>query len=235
MKNNKESILIVLPCLESIAKFASYSAELAQISDDMNVIDSSFRHILKSKLQVKVILVAGPGKKDVVEFVKKKYSEMLDLEVISLNTPVTSIFSTLTSLESKFKDKNLVLIPNLIVQGDFINEMVENLNSQEFVCVYKMEKSVVRIKNYDSVLIRDKKAVKFGYKPKNPKDFNGISVSFGFVKDAFKKLSDSNVTENTKAVEIKDFSDVSSWTQYNAYLLKQYLKKSGIDSELLDH
>ena len=66
---------------------------------------------------------------------------MLDLEVISLNTPVTSIFSTLTSLESKFKDKNLVLIPNLIVQGDFINEMVENLNSQEFVCVYKMEKS----------------------------------------------------------------------------------------------
>lgn len=238
MKNKNKSVSIVIPCLDQVKAFASHSPELAQISDDLNVIDSTFQHILKSASHVKVILVVGPRKADIAEYVSKKYAKKVDLKIISQKSDVTDTLKAIKSAESVLEERNVVLLPQLIIDSEeksLIDQMCEMLDDQSFVLAYKAEKSVTRIRLYDAVQVQDNKVMKFKSKPSDSKNFNGVSVCFGFHKSVLGKLLTSTLAEKTSAVQIKNFYDISSWTQYNAYLLKRYLEKSGIDSELLNH
>lgn len=260
MKRNKtESVSIILPCAGRDARLnLPYPKELIRISEDMSVIDCSFRHILASRVKSRVIVVVGPHKFDTVRYLYEKYNDKIDLVFVfqKNNDNDKDITGVVRSAEHLFGDKNIILMPNAIIECKdksipLIDKMLKSLNDRPFVFMSKDESSVSRLKLFGALNIKDGKVIDYEDKPsKNIGKYNAFWVSYGFRKEVFSEISAAieqsvfkkanfkkafrkSFLYKSRVVKIDEYTDIGTWTNLNAYLLRQYLVKSGIDPQLL--
>jgi len=258
-KNKTESVSIILPCAGHGTRLnLPYPKELIKINEDMSIIDYSFHHILESRIKPRVIVIIGPHKFDTVRYLYKKYNDKVDLVFVFQKTKhkETASAVAIKSAEHLFGDKNILLMPDTIIEykdkkNSLIDKMLDALDSQHFVFAHKNETSVTRLKLFGALNIKDKKVIGYEDKPlKNVKKYNAFWVSFGFKKEVFnevisvieqstfKKMSAKNtfqksVMYKSLPVKVDEYVDIGTWTNLNAYLMRQYLEKSGIDPQFL--
>lgn len=222
----------------------------------MNVIDYSFHHILASKIKPRVVVVIAPHKFDVVEYLYKKYNDKVDLVFVFQKADQKEIVGAVRSAEHLFGDKNIVLMPNMVLEykdkkTSLIDKVLGMLDRQPSVLISKSEASVSRLKVSSALRIEDGKVLAFENKPtKGVEKYNALCVTYGFKKQASenvisaieqlsqKRGNSRGVFEKsslfkTSPVFVEEFVDIGTWTHLNAYLLRQYLVKSGIDPQFL--
>ena len=264
MKRDKvASVSIILPCIGGDEHFKPpFSKELMMMSEDMSVIDSSFRHILSSRFfklaKPRVIVIIESNKSDTVRYLSKKYGDKVDL-VFIFQKSVRSVhagrsdhadtMSAVRSVEHLFGDKNILLMPNIIIEDKdkkipLIDRMLDALEGQPFAFICKEEASVSRLKLSGALNIKDGKIVDYQHQPaKNFEKYNAFWVSFGFRKEIFDEAAsvlEKGTLKNQKSaiyksspVMVTQCDNISTWTNLNAYLLKQYLIKSGVDPQFI--
>src|ERR1051325_5293122 len=86
-KEKIEPISIILPCAGRGTRLnLPYPKELLKINEEMSVIDYSFRHILASRLPLRVVIIVGPHKFETVRYLYEKYNEKVDLSFVFQKT-----------------------------------------------------------------------------------------------------------------------------------------------------
>ena len=256
-KDKTESVSIILPCAGRGTRLnIPYPKELIKVNEDMSVIDYSFQHILASQVKSRVVVIVGPHKFDTVRYLYEKYNDKVDLVFIFQKNNDKDITGAIKSAEHLFGDKNILLMPNTIIEYkdkkvSLIDKMLETLDHQPFVFMCKDESSVSRLKLSGALNIEDGKVVDYEDKPlKHIEKYNAFWVSYGFKKEVFseiisvieqgalkktnfKKAFRKSPLYKSLPVKINECVDIGTWTNLNAYLLRRYLVKSGIDPQLL--
>jgi len=257
MKKNKiESVSIILPCVGHGTRLKfPYPKELIRVNEDMSVIDYSFQHILESHISPRVIVIIEPDKLDVIRYLYEKYNDKVDLVFVFQKNNNKEIIGTVRSVEHLLGDKNILLLPNTIIKYKdkkvaLMDKILGSLNRHPFVFVNKNETSVTRLKLFGALNIQDGKVIDYEYKPvKNIKNYNAFWVSFGFKKEVFREVTSvieqsilkktnfknvfkKSVIYKSPVIEVDSFTNIDTWTQLNAYLVRQYLEKSGIDPQI---
>lgn len=259
MKKDKVgSISVILPCAFGSDRLKGpYSRELVKIDEDMVLIDSSFKHILASYAKPRVVIVIEDRKSDTVRYLRGKYDKKVDLVFVFQKHYHNDLFDVIRSAKHLFSDKNIILMPNGIIEyKDKKNPLIDRISGAledcPFVFVCKKELSISRLKLSAALHIEDEKVVEYQYKPtKDFKKFNAFSVSFGFTKEFFdeavevlgqaaNKKSNSfdrafkkSAIYESSSVMVSDYTEINTWTNLNAYLLKRYLIESGVDPQFL--
>ena len=256
-KDKGGSVSIILPCAGRGTRLnLPYSKELVKISEGMSLIDYSFQHILASHLQPRVIVVIGPHKLDIARYVYEKYNDKVDLVFVFQKADHKGVTGATRSAEHLFGDKNILFLPSTIIEYKnnkvpLIDKMTGMLDRQPFVFMYKNENSITRLKLSGALHIQDQKVIDYEDKPlEHVEKYNAFCVSYGFKKevfnevisvieqsvlkkDNFRQTFQKSVMCKTLAVEVAEYIDISTWTNLNAYLLRQYLMRSGVDPQFL--
>ncbi len=253
MGMKKDSVLIILPCLQrgTDSNFP-YSKELVSVGDGVSLVDLSFRHILSSRVKPRVALIVGPHGSDIAEYVQKKYKGKVDLVTLSQKKNHKNLADAVRSVKHLFGDKNILLVPSSIIEHEdsskvsLVDEILGSLDNQPFVFVCKREDSVTKLRSSGVLNIQKEVIIDFEDKPLNAKKYNAFWVSFGFKKVVanevlsvirqsgmrkanFKKMFKKSVMYGSLPINVDSYADISTWTNLNAYLLKQYLTESGVD------
>ncbi len=256
-KNKDESVSIILPCVGHDMRLKSpYSKELVKINEDMSIIDYSFNHILASHIKPRVIVIIEPYKFDTVRYLYEKYNDKVNLVFIFQKTNYEGVTGAIKSAEHLFGDKNILLMPNTIIgrkdkEVPLLDKIVEVLDHHPFVFISKDETSVIRLKSGGALHVEDGKVIDYKNKPlSHVERYNALLVSFGFKKEVFaevisvigqgtlKRANPKNgfrksIMYKSSTVKVTECIDINTWTKLNAYLLRQYLVRSGIDPQLL--
>lgn len=251
-----ESISVILPCVGRDTRLnLPYPKELIRISEKMSVIDCSFQHVLASRVKPRVVAVIGPHELDIARYLYEKYNDKVDLVVIFQKASHKDFIGVVRSAGHLLSDKNILLMPTSIIErsakeAPLLDAMLDILDRQPFVFAYKAETSVTRLKLSGALQVEDQKVIGYEDKPlKHTKKYNAFWTSFGFKKEVFnevisvieqgmlkktslKKVFRKSVMYKSLSIMVDDYVDISTWTNLNAYLMKQYLIKSGIDSHL---
>lgn len=252
-KYKAKSVSIILPCAWRDKRLnLPYSKELVRVGEDMSVIDHSFRHILASRVKPRVAVIIGPDKCDIVRYLREKYSDAVEMVFVFQKTITEDIAGALKSAERLLGDKNILLMPNTIIEHgnkktSLIDEALGALDRQPFVFMYKNETSVTRLKLSGALRVQDQKVIDYEEKPlKHVEKYNAFWVSCGFRKEIlgevisvighdrpknfnFKNVFRKSIMYKSSPIRVAESVDISTWTNLNAYLLKQYLTESGID------
>ena len=256
-KDKTESVSIILPCIGSDARLKlPYSQELTRIDEDMSIVDYSFRHILASRVKLRVIVIIGPHKFDTVRYLYEKYNDKVDLIFISQKAKDKEVVGAIRSVEHLLSGKNILLMPDAIIEYKdkkvpLIDKMIDTLDQQPFVFAHKEESSVTRLRSFGALNIENGQVFAYEDKPvKNVKKYNAFWVSFGFKKGAFdevisvieqstlkkasfKKTFQKSIIYKSLSIVVSEYIKINTWTNFNAYIMKQYLERSGVDPQFL--
>lgn len=229
-KVSRQSITIILPSVYGNA------FELSLIGERETVVDRVFS-LFPKKLKPRIVVITSP-ESEIARYLSKKYKNEFPLTIVPLQK--------VRSVNKMLGAANIVLSPFRIIEtaeGSIVEKMVRALRDSDVVCAYKPETSVTRLKNSDALSVEKGKIIAQARKPKNSfEKYNGLVAAYGFTKDSgidaaavlheavFKRLK----LVDASAVEVSDSVDIDTWTKLNAYLLRQYLLKSGIDPEFLN-
>ena len=257
-KKKEESVAIILPCAGHGTRLnAPYPKELTKINEDMSIIDYSFKHILASHVKPLVIVIIGPHKFDTVRYLHEKYDDKVDLVFVFQKINYNGITGAIRSAEHLLGDKNILLLPNTIIEYEdkktpMLDRMLNALDEQPFVFLYKDESSKVRLKESGALRIEGGEVIDYEDKPQiRVEKYNAFWTAYGFKKEVFneiisvfeqsfrKKASSRNafrksVMYKSHPIKANECIDISTLTNLNAHLLRQYLITSGVDPQFLE-
>lgn len=253
----KESVSVILPCVERNAQLnLPYPKELIKVNEGMSIVDYSFHHILASQIKPRVIVIIGPHKFDTVRYLYEKYNDKVELVFIFKKTDQVGVKTAIRSAKHLLGDKNIFLMPDTIIEYKdknvpLIDKMLATLDQQPFVFASKNESSVTRLKLFGALRIKKGKVVDYEDKPrKEVSKYNAFWVAYGFRREVFdevvsviekntfkrpnyRKLFRESPIYNSISITVAEYIDIGTWTNLSAYLLRQYLIKSGIDPQFL--
>lgn len=231
---------VILPCAGKGTRLnLPYSKEIHKISPNHSLIDISLNLCKKNiKLIDQIVIVTEPHKKDLIKYLDK-WKRIFNIKICYFNHNYFEWAGSILSAEKFFKKKNIVLLPDSIIE-DKKNILFTKSNSflDEYdVCfAVKKEKQINKFKSLGAIYEENKIVKKFCDKPsKNLNSYNCFWCSFSFTKKNSKKLLEmmtrsikrekvSLKNENLygKVFYINNYLDLGTWDNLRSNKIKNY-------------
>ena len=232
---------VILPCAGKGTRLGlPYSKEIHKVSSDYALIDFSLNLCLKNKKYVnEIVFVTEPHKKDLIKYLDK-WKKNFKIRICYFNKKYSEWAGSILSAEKKFYKKNLVLLPDTIIddpKNQIFKKTLDILELNDVSFAIKKEKKAKFLKNLGAIRSKGTNVLSFCDKPsKNLKSYNAFWCSFGFTKYSGKLLLEmmmrsinrEKVSLNEELLKaqcfyIKDYLDLGTWENLRSKKLNKYV------------